>query len=593
MRPTDRRTFLAGTGALAAAGALTALSAAQAAGPAPRRPNVLILMTDQERHQDRLPEDLPTPLRCWMDANGTRIDRFHTSSMACSPSRATFWTGMHAPQQGIYGTFVLGTQFTLDPSIPTIGDVFKELGYQTAFFGKWHLSFPGEPPTNAEAALDVAQGNPLGGYGFDHSAISPPADVGGYNDGYTNDPIWTGQATAWLKAHAKDAQPWLCVVSLLNPHDIQFYPRGFRADFKRPDYGAKPEPSFAAEPTLADKPSAQTRFRDVAATIAGTPKSLFDSPEYWRGQLNTYYDLIVGTDEMLAAVVREVIEQGALEDTVIVRTSDHGELGSAHRLQNKGITMYDEQNRVPFTVVYPKRIPRGRRSVALGEAVDLVPTLLELAGQEDPVTRWPWLRGASLAPVLVDPDSRGPRTSILYRTDEFPIYNTGLAVPTPSHIRAVYDGRYKFARYVAVQDQHFAGRELLETEEYEMYDTWEDPYEIRNLANDPGYGTLASDLKAFLLEREAVKYRPVVLPAYGPRAPLTALPEVPSTQVQNSGIPNPWVGARPGAYLVIPFAQPTPGRYLYEGNLPTSKGGPAGTPGGVASAAYFCDLTPH
>lgn len=596
MTYTDRRTFLAGAGALAAAGSLTALGGARATGapgaaPTGRRPNVLILMTDQERHQDRLPEDLPTPLRCWMDANGTRIDRFQASSMACSPSRATFWTGMHAPQQGIYGTFVLGTQFTLDPSIPTIGDLFKELGYQTAFFGKWHLSFPGEPPTNIEAALDVVQGNPLGGYGFDHSAISPPADVGGYNDGYTNDPIWTGQATAWLKAHAKDAQPWMCVVSLLNPHDIQFYPRGFRADFKRPDYGAKPEPSFAAEPTLADKPSVQTRFRDVAATIAGTPKSLFDSAEYWRGQLNTYYDLIVGTDEMLAAVVHEVVEQGVLEDTVIVRTADHGELGSAHRLQNKGITMYDEQNRIPFTVVYPGRIPRGRRSAALGEAVDLVPTLLELAGQPDPVARWPWLRGESLAGVLVDPDSQGPRESILYRTDEFPIYNTGLAVPTPSHIRAVFDGRYKFARYVAVQDQHFAGRELLEFQEYEMYDTWEDPYEIRNLANDPGYQTLASDLHAFLLEREKVKYRPVVLPTYGPRPPLTALPEVPSTQLQSNGIPNPWVGAHPGSYLVIPFAQPTPGRYLYEGSLPKSKGGPAGTPGGVDAAAYFCDLT--
>ena len=142
-------------------------------------------------------------MRCWLDANGTRIDRFHVSSMACSPSRACFWTGMYAPQQGIYGTFVVGTQFTMDPSIPTIGDLFKELGYRTAFFGKWHLSFPGEPPTNLEAALDTAQGNPLKGYGFDHSAISPPADVGAYNDGYTNDPIWTGQAVNFLREHAR------------------------------------------------------------------------------------------------------------------------------------------------------------------------------------------------------------------------------------------------------------------------------------------------------------------------------------------------------------------------------------------------------
>ena len=346
--------------------------------------------------------------------------------------------------------------------------------------------------------------------------ISPPADVGGYNDGYTNDPIWTGQATKWLHQHAADEQPWMCVLSLLNPHDIQFYPRGFRVDFKRPDYGAKPEKSFYANPTLDGKPSAQAKFRDVVATIAGTPKGEWDEPEYWRGQLNTYYDLIVGNDEMLGAAIKEVIDAGALDDTVIVRTADHGELGSAHRLQNKGTTMYDEQNRVPFTVVYPKRFKEGKRSEALGEAVDLVPTLLELAGELDPTDRWPWLRGVSLVSALEDPDSSGPRKSILYRIDEYPVTNVGTAVPTASHIRAIFDGRYKFARYVPVKDQHFAGEELLDQQEYELYDTWEDPYEIRNLASDPAYGKLRSDMLAWLYERERAEVRACDVPGLRP-----------------------------------------------------------------------------
>jgi arylsulfatase len=593
---TDRRGLLAGAGRAAAAAGLAGAGAAALADSAAsqqRRPNVLILMTDQERHQDRLPEHLPTPVRCWMDANGTRIDRFHASSMACSPSRACYWTGMYAPQQGVFGTFVVGTQFTMDPSIPTIGDLFKELGYRTAFFGKWHLSFPGDPPTNLEAALDTAQNNPLAGYGFDHSAISPPSDVGGYNDGYTNDPIWTGQALDFLRAHAKDTQPWLCVLSLLNPHDIQFYPRGFRADFKRPDYDPKPEPSFFAEPTLADKPSSQQRFRDVVAVIAGTPKGVQDDPEYWRGQLNTYYDLIVGTDEMLGAAIKELIAKGVLDDTVIVRTADHGELGSAHRLQNKGTTTYDEQNRVPFTVVYPKRFPKGRRSQALGEAVDLVPTLLEIAGADNPVARWPWLRGVSLVSALEDPDSRGPRDSILYRIDEYPITNVGTAVPTASHIRSIFDGRYKFARYVAVADQHFAGTELIDGQELELYDTWSDPYEIRNLANDPGYASLTADMLAWLYEREKAKFGPVVFPGYGPPGPITHIPEPPSTNASANGIPNPWVGATPGNYVVVPAEQPSPMRFLYEGNLPDSLGGGSTNATRAADLArFFCELAP-
>ncbi len=584
----NRRDLLKGA---AAAGIGSALLGAESQA-ATRRPNVLLLMTDQERHQDRLPEHLPTPVRCWLDENGTRIDRFHVSSMACSPSRACYWTGMYAPQTGIYGTFVVGTQFTMDPAIPTIGDLFKQLGYRTAFFGKWHLSFPLDPPTNLEAALDTAQGNPLKGYGFDHSNISPPSDVGAYNDGYTNDPIWTAQALNFLKAHARDEQPWICILSLLNPHDIQFYPRGFLADFKRPDWGAEPEVSFYADPTLNDKPSSQAKFRDVVATIAGTPNASFNNPEYWRGQLNVYYDLIVNTDEMLGAAVKTVIDAGVLDDTVIVRTADHGELGSAHRMQNKGTTIYDEQNRVPFTVVYPKRFKRGARSQALGEAVDLVPTLLELGGEADPVKRWPWLRGHSLVSALENPRSRGPRESTLYRIDEYPVTNVGTAVPTNSHIRQLYDGRFKFARYVAVKDQHFAGIELTESQEYELYDTWNDPYEVRNLADDPGYQGLREDLHAWLLEREKLLYAPVALPSFGPNAPITHVPEPPSLNLSNSGIPNPWPNTgRPGSYLVVPFPQPTLTRFLYEGALPKGLGG--GKPTSADLARFFCELTPR
>ena len=381
------------------------------------------------------------------------------------------------------------------------------------------------------------------------------------------------------------------MLSLLNPHDIQFYPRGFRADFQRPDYQPEPEPSFYAEPTLGDKPSAQQRFRNVVSIIAGTPNGETDKPEYWHGHINTYHDLIVGTEEMLGAAVKELVSQGVLDDTVIVRTADHGELASAHRLQNKGTTVYDEQNRIPFTVVYPKRFPRGRRSQALGEAVDLLPTLLEIAGERDPLGRWPWLRGVSLVPALENPDSPGPRDSILYRIDEYPVTNVGTAVPTNSHIRSIYDGRHKFARYVAVAEQHFAGQELRDTQEYELYDTWNDPYEIRNLANDPGYQGLVQDMLAWLYEREEAKYSPVELPAYGPRAPVTATPEPPSAEISDRPVPNPWVSAQPGSYLVVPAEQPSPARFLFEGGVPQIAGG-TNAERAADLARWFCELTP-
>ncbi len=587
----DRRTLLKHAAQLGVAAQLAPALEAQAAGQRP--PNILILMTDQERHRDRLPDDLPVPARCWLDEHGTNIDRFHASSMACTPSRGALWTGMYAPQQGMYGTFIVGAQFNIDPSIPTIGDLFKELGYRTAFFGKWHLSFPGEIPSSAEEALDTVQGNPLHAHGFDDSVISPPSDVSAYNDGYVNDPIWTRQALEWLDAHGRDEQPWICILSLLNPHDIQYFPRGFAADYKRPDYDARPDPSWALEKDLKDKPSGQERFRKVVEVISGTPAGGAGNEAYVRALLNLYYDLIVNTDEMLQAMIKKVIDLGVFDDTVIVRTADHGELGGAHRLQNKGTTMYDEQNRIPFTVVYPKRFRKGARSRALGEQVDLLPTLLDLAGAGDPLKRWPWLRGVSLVPALEDPDAPGPRREVMYRIDEFAITSTGNEKPTNTHIRAVFDGRYKFARYVAVKDGWFAGPEFRETQEYELYDVWEDPYEIRNLANDPGYAALRDELLAHLYEREKAVWSPVKLPAYGAGEPITELPVVPNAGLTQGGIPSPWpnVGV-PGSYVTVPIRQPTPTSWLYEGNLPTAiTGGP--TQHSVDLAGFFCELVPR
>jgi arylsulfatase len=561
-----------------------------------RPPNILVLMTDQERHQDRLPA-LPTPVREWIDKNGTRVDRFHSSSMACSPSRATYWTGMYAPQQGIYGTFLVGNQFTMDPSLPTIGDLMKELGYQTAFFGKWHLSYfaASEPPTNLESLEDLIKLNPLEQYGFDHSMISPPSDSSAYNDGFVNDPVWTEQALSFLHEHAADEKPWFCVLSLLNPHDIQFYPKYYQAGFKAPDYEPQLEPSFAAEPNLDDKPYAQQLFRDVIEFISGESDTDINSPAYWRALLNTYYDLIVRTDDMLGAAVKAVVDAGVLDRTVIVRTSDHGELGGAHRLQGKGTTMYDEQNRVPLVFVYPKRFARGARSLALGEAVDFAPTLLEIAGEPEPVKRWPWLRGVSLVPALENPGGMGPRDHILYRTDELDVAHAdGIQTLAPAHVRALFDGRYKIARYVAIKNNQFAGEEIASTQELEVYDTYEDPYEIRNLARDPAYAKLTHDLLMWLYENERVKWAAIDIPAFGPRPQLKSLPSVPYTGLSSKG--PPWGEAdeifQPGGYLDVPVQEPQPLAFLYDGDPPTDLD-PCLMQAAAGLGSYFSTLTPQ
>jgi hypothetical protein len=141
---------------------------------------------------------------------------------------------------------------------------------------------------------------------------------------------------------------------------------------------------------------------------------------------------------------------------------------------------------------------------------------------------------------------------------------------------------------VAIAEQHFAGPEVPGSQELEMYDTWNDPYEIHNLANDKGYQALVKDLLAWLYEREKAKYSPVHVPAYGAKPIITHIPELPSAEITNRGLPSPWINFKPGSYLVVPFQQPTPTRFLYEGALPHGITGSKATPADVAR--FFCEL---
>lgn len=586
-----RRGFLtraaAGAGALAAGG-LAPHALAATAGEAGRKPNVLVLMTDQERFPQWTP-DLPLPAREWLDARSVTFDRFHHSAVPCSPSRACFWTGLYPPHHGIYGNFLQGYQYTMDPSIPTIGDLMKEQGYRTAFIGKWHLSFfLGVSATEGDGLTEAVNGRALGHYGFDHSPQSLSLEPVGYNDGYVNDPIWTRQGVDFLKRHGGDDRPWFLVVSLLNPHDISYFPRGFMADVKRPDWGVELPPNFDDDP--ATKPRIHQQYKGGATLITGGVEA--DDVGQWRRLLNLYCDLIVNTDEMIAALIEAVADAGALDDTVIVRTSDHGELGGSHRLYGKGPTMYEEQVRMPLTVAWPGRFPQGRRTETVAEAVDLAPTLLDLAGVDDPKARYPWLRGRSLVPALERPEAADPVRATLCSCDESwsPTEQFGVGTPWKKHMRALVGPGFKIARYFAVTGQGEGRVEHDGQQELEAYDLTEDPYELRNLAADRAYGPLVDELLAWLREVERDRHAPLELPRYGPPGmPLVGddpigHPDIPVLR----DLPNEPLAVRtgrPGSYVQLPFEDPRVYRALYDGRF-----GPNAH--ALRRAAHLCELTP-
>ncbi len=130
----------------------------------------------------------------------------------------------------------------------------REQGYTTAYFGKWHLSMAGAVGC-PRARREPRRATTSRPYGFDYSAQSPSLEPAGYNDGVYNDPLWTKQAVDWLAEHGGDEKPWFLVVSLLNPHDIAYFPRGFSVDVTRPDWQVQLPPNFEDDPaTQADGP---------------------------------------------------------------------------------------------------------------------------------------------------------------------------------------------------------------------------------------------------------------------------------------------------------------------------------------------------
>jgi arylsulfatase len=467
---------------------------------------------------------------------------------------------MYTPQNGIFGNCLQSGQFSLDPRIPTLGDLMREQGYETAYFGKWHLSMLGV--SLPEGVRENLEGNYLGPHGFDYSRQSTSLEPAGYNDGVYSDPIWTKEGVDWLTEHGGQEQPWFMVVSLLNPHDIAYFPRGFTADVTRPDWQVKLPLNF--DDDKKTKPTVHTQYADAATIIRGGIAP--DDKTTWLRLMNTYCDLLVNTDENLGALVKALADSGGLDDTVIIRTSDHGEMAASHKGVGKGPTIYEEQLRMPLSISWPKRFPRNTRSEALAEAVDLAPTVLEIAGVSEPVRRYPWLRGRSLVPNVDDPKAASPKDFTLSTCDEVwgPADFAGLGDPWRRHVRAALSGRFKVARYVAMEGDPL---KELPGEEYELYDLSEDPYELRNLANDPDYKPLLKDLLARLRDLEEEKFAPVEVPTYGDQSLWELIRDLPLNGMPNSAPASgsPTAGV-PGAYVQLPFGDPHVVDRVYEGN---------------------------
>ena len=501
--------------------------------PRDRRPNLLVLCMDQWDRHMAVPEAVRFPAMERLEAQGVSFDRQYCTVPICTPSRATMWTGVHAKETGLWDNTNFAWIDELSADVPTVGHLLREQGYYTAFKGKWHLSAVerSEDALERYGFADYQQwgemfGAPLQGEMLDGAAAFETVD--------------------WLETKGATLdQPWLLVSSLVNPHDVMFlqtdpvetpHPNGAMAGLQTPAQrlGWFEQAWDVGLPDNFDddfelQPYGVRHYKEQIDLNYGRVPD--DRADLWKARRNYLVNAMRLVDAQFAKILDAMDRLGLWENTVVLFTSDHGEMNGAHRMTQKGAIPFDEAAVVNLTVCVPGG-PQGRTTAAVGSHLDLAPTLLDFAGlsEEEIRTRYPHLKGRSLKPVALDPDRDGPRGSAdapgdgalvcwdgLHSLDkdwaitgalqaltemgvsgphgpdvgrEAQLKEAGRTYGAPdfsrrTFFRAVVDGRHKLVRWFSPEDygNPEALDDLYATSDVALYDLASDPGELENLGH--------------------------------------------------------------------------------------------------------------
>lgn len=524
-----------------------------------KRPNIMLFMVDEERYPVSYETEETRHWRKknfkaldWFQTHGMEFNNHYAGSAACVPSRATIFTGQYPSLHGVSQTTGTAKQsndpdvFWLDAdTVPTMGDYFRAGGYRTYYRGKWHVSHADIMMPGTHAALHSYDDNGrpikkvidlykdadrLNNFGFSGWIGPEPHGSAKANTGTNRDPGFARETIELIeelekeqKKSAEDLPPWLIVNSFVNPHDIVLFGlawKQFGYPFKEGFVPDIPVPETQKE-SLGTKPECQSSYVEVY------PKMLMPQPtlEIYR---QFYYYLQKESDQHIWNVMKRLMKTSFFENTIIVFTSDHGEMLGAHGgMHQKWHNAYEETVHVPFIVSHATMFKESKQANLLTNHVDLIPTMLGLAGIDQKAARKELEKSHSQARPLVGRDLSGVVTGkvdpdhstspIYFMTDDEissglhqtnPVTNKPYAsVIQPNHIETVIaDLRtrkseepqvWKYSRYfdnpqfwtkpfqfdVNVKDGKPVKTTKPQRPEFEMYNVSDDKLEQANLAH--------------------------------------------------------------------------------------------------------------
>lgn len=489
----NRRTFLQYLAVMCASTAL-GFKRSISSSSSFKKPNFLIILTDQERFHMHWSKDfVKKNMSSWvrLRKNGITFNRAYCPASQCSPSRACMLTGQYSNINKV-PTFDFPGSLPGKTILPNIGSWLAEkAGYDVVWKGKWHLSFPvgfeGGPPYNEVwteeditamySRYGLSQWNPPEAGNNVSNTAGARATMGGgiaNNDGryvqgvlpvYPKQTSGLGQSALDYigqlgKIPPKERSPFCLFVSLVNPHDIVYFPNGWDEggydiiDFS--NLGINLPPNLGDD--LSTKPSIQKQYYDYLQS-----EGPLNTDNERLNYVNFYAYLHTVVNSHIETLLDAMDAADLTRDTIIIRSADHGELGLSHGLREKSYTAYEEIIHLPMTISNPELFPQPLTTDAFYSHIDLSATMAHLAGAPNLGV------GKSQVSVLLNPNT-SVRQDVLFTFDDCFF----LPCDSPnSHIRALRDARYTYAVYYSADGSSF---------EYELYDNLSDPYQMNNLA---------------------------------------------------------------------------------------------------------------
>ncbi|MGI9612773.1 MAG: sulfatase family protein [Acidimicrobiales bacterium] len=463
---------------------------------APRQPNVLFIITDQHRadHVGFAGNSVVrTPNLDAVAARGTVFESCWVSNPVCMPNRSTIVTGRMPSAHG-----VIFNDRSLDWGANTHIRRFREAGYRTALLGKSHLQNGVSRLTARESSESAAVADPYPSgwnelefhelfedgapewpddfYGFDTTELSLDhgANVAGhhllwalerggkredlvvpqtadnprrrgsdawwqvyeppYDEELHSSSFVADRAISFIEEAAAEGSPWLAWASFPDPHH-PFTPPGQWYDRHRPDDIELPatfdDPLDGAPKYLKYFQSRTVDDMEQWVDLIGAT-----SPEVTKAAMAANYGTIEMIDDRVGQILAAVERLGQTEDTIVVFTSDHGDMMGDHGLLLKGLMHYRGTLQVPLVIADPRR--DAARTSSLASSIDLGPTLMDLCG----ISGYHGIQGYNLAPILEDPAATVRRHVLV--EDDIDMRFGGLV---PARTRTLVTASHRYTRH--------------------------------------------------------------------------------------------------------------------------------------------------